>query len=448
MSEPAAAPTSLRRGTAGPLLLTGLGLAYITVGGYVAWGFAIGYAGVPGTLIALALVVVMFGCLCSALAELVTKYPSAGGPQEVVARVLGARWAMLAGAALLVEYLSAVAALGRFAVGYASALTGLDEMGVTALLFCGITSIHIWGVREALRTTLLVAAIAVGGLLIFVGVMLSFSGGSSAGTLAQPVSAPAIWSALPFVVTFFVTIEGVAFAAEEAATPERSLPIAMFASLGIAATLAVGIILASDRALGAAAVAAQPDPLLAALTALPTSPTKSIALGMVGSAAIAALVASFSAGIYAASRLLFHLARGGTVPAVLASLNARRAPWLAVVVTACLAFAILLMAEVEQLVVLLTFCATATYLLLLIARIRLALIDPEPTSRSLHARGLWIPGLGLLTAALIFTSCFVADVVTSTVGLVSVGALSGLLGWKGRPRTPDDFGPAGQPGKS
>ena len=122
------------------------------------------------------------------------------------------------------------------------------------MIFIGI---HLWGVGEALRFSLVVTAIAVAALLIFaVGAFTDFSAGGlddipvdkdafGAGSWL-PFGLLGIWAAFPFGMWFFLGVEGVPLAAEEAKDPVRSMPKALSISMGILALLAVLHLLRRD----------------------------------------------------------------------------------------------------------------------------------------------------------------------------------------------------------
>ena len=73
------AKRQLRSGTAGPVLLAGLGIAGVISGDFAGWNFGIGQAGWGGFVIAAVLMGVMYFSLVLSLAEMSAAIPAAGG---------------------------------------------------------------------------------------------------------------------------------------------------------------------------------------------------------------------------------------------------------------------------------------------------------------------------------------------------------------------------------
>lgn len=421
----------LRRGSAGTVLLTGLGLAYIIVGNYVAWGFALASGGVGGLLVALLIVNVMFFCLVGCLAELGAMMPSAGGGFEFVRSGLGEGVGRVAGAAILLEYLCGTAALASFSADYVGALTGLSPDTTIVGLFVVVGLLHMWGVGEALSVTLIIALIAIAGILAFVVAMLPLVSWDRlldiapgiGGTTWFPHGWAGAWAALPFVVTFYITIEGVSFAAEEAKNPEKSIPRAMYAALSIAAVLALVVSIAGPAGTGASRLAGAPDPLVAALR---DSGSPAL-LTFVNAAGVAGLTGSFFGGLFASSRLLFHLARSGLLPFAVARTNSRQAPWVAILAASAVGLVLALSANSAQLVVIFVAVATASYLLMLAAHASLRIRSPDAARPYRSPGGLLLPCLGILVGAVLFVACFLADVRFSTFGLIAIVVVTAAL---------------------
>ncbi|MGO4424655.1 amino acid permease, partial [Streptomyces sp. MCAF7] len=270
---------TLRRGSAGPLLLTGLGVAYVVSGDFSGWNFGLAEGGFGGLAIAAVLMGLMYTCMVFALAELAAILPTAGGGYGFARRALGTWGGFLTGTAILIEYVLAPAAIAIFIGDYVESLGlfGL-ESGWPVYLACFVIfiGIHLWGVGEALRFSLIVTAIAVAALLIFAfGAFTDFDSASlddipvdhsALGASSWlPFGLLGIWSAFPFGMWFFLGVEGVPLAAEETRDPARTLPRAMAWSVGILLVLALLTFLAATGARGANAVQDAGNPLVEAL---------------------------------------------------------------------------------------------------------------------------------------------------------------------------------------
>ena len=98
---------TLRRGSAGRLLLTGLGVAYVVSGDFSGWNFGLAEGGFGGLAIAAVLMGLMYTCMVFALAELSAILPTAGGGYGFARRALGPWGGFLTGTAILIEYVLA-----------------------------------------------------------------------------------------------------------------------------------------------------------------------------------------------------------------------------------------------------------------------------------------------------------------------------------------------------
>src|SRR5690606_35798390 len=227
----------LRRGSAGWLLLTGLGVAYVVSGDYSGWNFGLAEGGFGGLAIAMVLMGTMYACMVFALAELSSILPTAGGGYGFARRALGPWGGFLTGTAILFEYVLAPAAISVFIVDYVESLGlfGL-ESGWPVYLTCFVLfiGIHLWGVGEALRFSFVVTGIAVAALVVFaVGALSAFDASSlddipvDASAFGAnswlPMGLLGIWAAFPFGMWFFLGVEGVPLAAEETRDPARTL---------------------------------------------------------------------------------------------------------------------------------------------------------------------------------------------------------------------------------
>ncbi|UYQ61195.1 ethanolamine permease [Streptomyces peucetius] len=411
---------TLRRGSAGWLLLTGLGVAYVVSGDFSGWNIGLSKGGFGGLAVALVLMGAMYACLVFALAELSAILPTAGGGYGFARRALGPWGGFLTGTAILIEYILAPAAISIFIGDYVESLGlfGLESgWPVYLACFAVFIGIHLWGVGEALRFSLVVTAIAVAALLIFaVGAFTEFSAGglddipvdteAFGASSWLPFGLLGIWAAFPFGMWFFLGVEGVPLAAEEAKDPVRSMPKALSISMGILVLLALLTFFAASGARGSAAIQEAGNPLVVALQGDgdPTALSR-----FVNYAGLAGLVASFFSLIYAGSRQLFALSRAGYLPRFLSLTSRRKSPYLGLLIPGAIGFALAAgTGNGARMLNIAVFGATISYALMALSHIVLRRREPE------LPRPYRTPG-GVVTSSVAFVLALSALVATFLV---------------------------------
>ncbi|MEU6760654.1 ethanolamine permease [Streptomyces sp. NPDC046685] len=410
---------TLRRGSAGWLLLTGLGVAYVVSGDFAGWNVGLEKGGFGGLAIATVLMGAMYACLVFSLAELSSILPTAGGGYGFARRALGPWGGFLTGTAILIEYILAPAAIVIFIGDYVESL-GLFGLTSSWPVYLGcfviFIGVHLWGVGEALRFSLVVTAVAVVALLIFaVGAFTEFDTAGLNDIAVDetafgsnswlPLGVLGIWAAFPFGMWFFLGVEGVPLAAEEAKDPVRSMPKALATAMGVLALLALITFFAATGAQGADAVKAG-NPLIIALEGDggPTALSR-----FVNYAGLAGLVASFFSLIYAGSRQLFALSRAGYLPRFLSLTSKRKAPYLGLVIPGAIGFALAAATgNGERMLNIAVFGATISYALMALSHIVLRRREPG------LERPYRTPG-GILTSSAAFALALSALVATFLV---------------------------------
>ncbi len=411
---------TLRRGSAGWLLLTGLGVAYVVSGDFSGWNIGLSKGGFGGLATATALMGVMYACLVFSLAELSAILPTAGGGYGFARRALGTWGGFLTGTAILIEYILAPAAISLFIGDYVESLGlfGLTSgWPVYLACFAIFIGIHLWGVGEALRFSLVVTAIAVAALLVFaVGAFTDFDASRlndipvDASALGSsnwlPFGVLGIWAAFPFGMWFFLGVEGVPLAAEEAKDPVRSMPRALAISLSVLVLLAVVTFFAATGAHGSAALKDAGNPLVVALQGDggPTALSR-----FVNYAGLAGLVASFFSLIFAGSRQLFALSRAGYLPRFLSLTSRRKSPYLGLLIPGAIGFALAAWSgNGGRMLNVAVFGATISYALMALSHLVLRRREPD------LERPYRTPG-GVLTSSVAFVLALFALVATFLV---------------------------------
>ena len=178
-------------------------------------------------------------------------------------------------------------------------------------------SLNIAGTEMSFRFTIAITVLALGILAVFwIGAIphvdfarYALSIEAAPGETAfLPRGVSGILAALPFAVWFYLAIEELPLAAEEAHAPERDMPkgiTAALLTLVIAAFLT--LVLNSSIAPGAWAVSRSEEPLFLAFRTI--FGEEGIGSRALAAIAVAGLVASFHTIIFAYGRQIYSLSR-------------------------------------------------------------------------------------------------------------------------------------------
>ncbi len=409
----------LKQGSAGWLLLAGLGVSYVVSGDYSGWNFGLGHGGFGGLAIAAVIIAAMYLALVLGMAELSSALPAAGGGYTFARRALGPWGGFATGTAILIEYSIAPAAIATFIGAYVESL-GLfgiqNGWWVYLAAYTIFIGIHLSGVGEALKVMFVITAVALVGLLVFA---VAAAGSFDAANLTDiaptdaagassllPYGYLGIWAAIPFAIWFFLAIEGVPLAAEETANPERNVPRGIIAAMGVLLVTCVGVLVLATGAGGAAAMSESGNPLVEALG----SSTAATVVNYIG---LAGLIASFFSIIYAYSRQLFALSRAGYLPTALSVTNSRKAPTLALIVPGLIGFALSLTGKGDLLLNMAVFGAAVSYVLMTVSHIVLRRREPNMPRPYRTPGGVATTGFALVIASLAVIATFLVDTIAA-----------------------------------
>jgi ethanolamine permease len=420
----------LKTGSAGWLLLAGLGVSYVVSGDYSGWNFGLARGGFGGLMIATGVIAAMYLALVLGMAELSSALPAAGGGYTFARRALGPWGGFATGTAVLIEYSIAPAAIATFIGAYVQSLQlfGIhDGWYVYLAIYALFIGIHLAGVGEALKVMFAITAIALAGIAVFavaaIGRFQSANlnditpSGAAGASAFLPHGYLGVWSALPFAIWFFLAIEGVPLAAEETANPARNVPRGITAAFAVLLVTCALVLLLTTGAGGAQAMSTSGNPLVAALG--PVGAAK-----VVNYIGLAGLVASFFSIIYAYSRQLFALSRAGYLPTALSITNSRKAPTLALIVPGAIGFALSLTGKGDLLLNMAVFGATLSYVLMMISHIVLRSRAPEMARPYRTPGGIVTTGFALIVAAFALIATFLVDTVAA---LCCLGVFSAFM---------------------
>ena len=330
--------------------LWALGVGAVISGDFFGWNFGLAAGGFGGLLLATAVISVLYLCLCLGIAEMASLLPHTGGAYSFARSALGPWGGYVTGLAENMEYILTPAVIAVGIGGYLGAIFGTPESAAPLwwlAAYAVFVGLNVAGVELTFRFAV---AITLAALAILVGFWLGALPYLDLATFAldlppQPGASPwlpfgaqGVLAALPFAIWFYLGIEELPLAAEEAHAPERDLPKGLL--LGFATLVVCSfatLVLSSGMAPGPAALAASDEPLLAGFETILGAGIGARALALL---AVAGLVASFHTIIFAYGRQIYSLSRAGYFPRWLSLTHgSRQTPHAALVTGAALGYA-------------------------------------------------------------------------------------------------------------
>ncbi len=321
-------PAQLSRSLGG-VRLWGIAVGLVISGEYFGWSYGWAHAGTLGFLVTTAVIALMYTTFIFSYTELTTAIPHAGGPFAYSYRAFGPIGGYLAGFATLVEFVFAPPAIALAIGAYLNVqLPALPVRTAAVGAYLLFIALNIVGVSIAATFELVVTVLAIGELLLFMGILSThfswtqFAANGWAGH-AQPSfeMIGGLFAAIPFAIWFFLAIEGAAMAAEEARDPTRTIPRAYLGGILTLVVLAFGTMICAGGVGDWRTLANINDPLPQAMKVVVGADSGwlhlLVGIGLLG------LIASFHGIIMGYSRQMFALARAGFLPAILATIHPR-----------------------------------------------------------------------------------------------------------------------------
>ncbi|KHM45947.1 ethanolamine transporter [Pseudoalteromonas distincta] len=409
------AKRQLKRGTAGWLLLAGLGVSYVISGDFAGWNFGIAEAGWGGFAIAAVLMAVMYLALVLSLAEMSAAIPAAGGGYSFARQAMGPAGGYLTGLAVLIEYALAPGAIVIFIGSAVEALTGFNGPWVYALFYLLFVGIHLAGVGEALKVMMVISGLAVLAIIATAFVLITNFDASRlfdvpvtdavGASEFLPLGWYGVWAALPFAMWLFLAVEGVPLAAEEAKDPAKDVPKGIIGAMIFLLFTAFLVVVLVPGAGGAAAMGASAVPLVDALNA---SGSEGLAT-VVNILGLAGLVASFFSIIYGYSRLVFALSRAGYLSRSLSITTNRKVPARALIVPAVFGFLVSLSGEGDLILAMAVVGATVSYALMALSHILLRVKQPDLPRPYKTPGGVVTSSIALVLSLIALTGVYAFD---------------------------------------
>lgn len=414
--------TKLKRRITGPLLFLFILGDVLGAGVYALMGVLAEDVG--GVLWAPLLTALLLALLTAgSYAELVTKYPKAGGAAVFAERAFGRPLvSFLVGFCMLAAGVTSAAGLAlAFSGDYLATFVDVPAVPAAIGFLALVALLNARGIRESLMGNVAMTVVELTGLLIVIvaGAVAVGAGRGDIGRTtefpADSVPALAVLGAAIVAYYSFVGFETSANVAEEIREPSKVYPRALFGALITAGLVYVLVGLASAAVLEPSDLSQSTGPLLDVVSAagigVPPWAFSAIALVAVANGALLTMIMS--------SRLAFGMAEHGLLPAPLAKvLPRRRTPWVAIVATTAVAMLLTMLGDLatlaETVVLLLLVVFISTNIAVLVLR--------RDTVEHRHFR-VWtvVPVLGVASCLLLLTQQ-TAQVWLISAILLAVGA--------------------------
>jgi basic amino acid/polyamine antiporter, APA family len=366
-------------------------------------------------------------------AELVTKYPRAGGAALYVKRASGSRLlAFLVAFTVMASGVTSASALARaFGGDYLAEFIAVP-VAVAALAFIAVVAlVNYVGILLSVRLNVVLTVVELAGLalVVAIGVAALADGIGDPGRALEfkQGAAPALAVLAGAALAFYALIgfEDSVNIAEETTQPERSYPRALFAGLAAAGTIYVLVTLTASMAVPTDRLVSSSGALLEVVQvgplAIPTKVFSAIGLMALANGALINMIM--------ASRLLYGMAAENVMPSPLGRLSGRGTPTVAIAFTTLIAAGLILTGDLSAL-------ADTTVLLLLgvfvAVNVSALLLRDDPVAHDHFRVPLAIPLLGI-AACLVVMSQVEGETWMRAGALLALGVVSSLASGVLRP---------------
>ncbi|MDR7381487.1 APC family permease [Promicromonospora iranensis] len=439
--------TRLSRTVSGRLLYLFILGDVLGAGVYALVGEMAGEVGGPvwlPLLVALGLALLTAG----SYAELVTKYPRAGGAAVFAERAFRQPViSFLVGFSMLAAGVTSAAGLSlAFAGDYFGTFVDAPERLVAVLFLLAVAALNARGIRESLGANVAMTVIEVSGLVVIVVLALVVLGRGD-GDLARATRfaddttpALAVLSGAILAYYSFVGFETSANVVEEVRDVRRVYPRALFGALLTAGAVYVAVGVAAVAVVEPDTLAGSSGPLLEVVTrtgAVPTWLFSLVALVAVANGALLTMIMS--------SRLAYGMAEQRLLPAALGRvLPRRRTPGVAIVVTTFVAVGLVFTGDLASL------AETVVLLLLLVfisTNVAVLVLRRDPVAQPHFRVATVVPWLGVGSCVLLLTQqsgeTWLRAGTLLLLGLLLYVTMRALRGRDGRTGATEDSSAAG-----
>lgn len=383
-----------------PIHLWAIGVGLVISGEYFGWNYGWGVAGTMGLLIATFVITLLYFTFIFSFTELTTAIPNAGGPFAYALKAFGPLGALVAGYATLIEFLFATPAIALALGSYVHFLyPSVPVLMASVSSFILFTVVNLLGIKEAAWFSLIMTLLAIGELVLFIGVVAPHFKLETFMHNPMPFGWQGVFAAMPFAIWLYVCLEGVAMVAEEVKDEKNAIAKGYISALLTLTVLAIAVMVCVGGIAPWESLDNLDYPLpesIALVLGRDNALTKLFAsVGLFG------LIASFHGIIITYSRQMYALARAGYLPKGLSKVSkSRQVPYWALLAGALVGILALLALDTMKLVILSTIGAVVVYLISMLSLFKLRSTHPHMERPFVAPFYPYFPAFALLLALL------------------------------------------------
>ena len=368
----------------------------------------------------------------SSYAELVTKYPRAGGSATYVNNAFRSPFVsfMVAFAVMASGITSACTLTLAFSGDYLAQFISVPVIGAALVFMVLVALINFYGISESVRINVILTCVEITGLVLIVviGAAALAGGHGDPGRAFEFKEGTSVLTALlaGTVLAFYALIgfDDSVNVAEETQHPSRNYPRAIFGALLLAGFVYLLVTFTASMVVPTATLADSSGPLLevvkAGPIAIPTQLFAAIALLAVSNGALINMIM--------ASRIIYGMGDQGVMPTVFSRVHpGRRTPWVSIVFTTVIALLVLI--AIGRNDEALATLGSTTVVLLLIAfvmvNIAVLVLRQDEVGHEYFRTPTIFPILGAVVAAGLLIYQAVSDI--SVFGLAALLLLLGAI---------------------
>ena len=360
-------------------------------------------------------------------AELVTKYPQAGGAAVYVNNAFKVPFfTFVVAFAVMCSGLASAATLSRaFAGDYLGEFITVPVVLAAIVFLLIVALINFRGISESVKLNMGLTAIEVIGLIIiiFIGVVAIFGGDGDPGRnfeFSTDASVPiAILGGAALSFYALIGFEDAVNVAEETEDPARTFPPALFGGILAAGVIYLLVTGTASMIVPTADLVDSDGPLLEVVEQGPVGISTKLFAGI----ALLAVANGALINLIMASRLLYGMANQGILPAPFGRIHhTRRTPYVAIIFTTALAMLLATLGDLTDL------AGTTTTLLLFIfiaVNAAVLILRSDRVGHSHFVAPTVVPGIaiGFILALLIQRAANNPEYFLYAGGLVVLGML-------------------------